>query len=67
MNFMPAVILTDIIPAPWLDVQADAQRLPFAAASFDNIAMFDVLDHLERPRLFFHEPERVLGPGDGSS
>ena len=62
MNFMLAVILTDIVPAPWLDAQADAQRLPFAAASFDNIAMFDVLHHLERPRLFFQEAERVLGP-----
>ena len=25
--------------------------------------MFDVLHHLERPRLFFQEAERVLGPG----
>jgi SAM-dependent methyltransferase len=60
MNFMPAVISTDVVPAPWLDAQADAQRLPFAPASFDNIAMFDVLHHLERPRLFFQEAERVL-------
>ena len=63
MNFMPAVISTDIVPAPWLDALADAQRLPFAAASFDNIAMFDVLHHLERPRMFFQETERVLRPG----
>jgi len=62
-NFMPAVISTDILPAPWLDALADAQRLPFAAASFDNIAMFDVLHHLERPRMFFQEAERVLRPG----
>jgi SAM-dependent methyltransferase len=36
---------------------------PFAAASFDNIATFDVLHHLERPRLFFQEAERVLRLG----
>jgi len=31
-----------------------------AAANFDNIAMFDVLHHLKRPRRFFQEAERVL-------
>jgi SAM-dependent methyltransferase len=61
-NFMPAVISTDILPAPWLDALADAHHLPFGAASFDNIAMFDVLHHLERPRMFFQEAERVLRP-----
>ena len=33
-NFMPTVIFTDILPAPWLDALADAQRLPFAAAKW---------------------------------
>jgi hypothetical protein len=50
--FTPAVVSTDILPAPWLKALAGAQRLPFAAASFDNIAMFDVLHHLDRPRMF---------------
>jgi len=60
---MPAVVSTDILPAPWLDALADAQRLPFAAASFDNIEMFDVLHHLDQPRMFLQEAERVLRRG----
>jgi SAM-dependent methyltransferase len=61
--FTAQVISIDILPAPWLDVIADAQRLPFADASFDNIVMFDVLHHLENPCLFFGEAVRILRPG----
>ncbi len=57
------VVLSDVQPAPWLDVVADAQRLPFRSGSFDNVVMLDVLHHLERPPLFFAEAERVLRPG----
>ena len=57
------MVSTDILPAPWLKALAGAQRLPFAAASFDNIAMFDVLHHLDRPRMFLQEAERVLRRG----
>src|SRR5262249_40526830 len=42
---------------------ADAHRLPFGNATFDNIVMFDVLHHLERPHLFFAEVSRVLKTG----
>jgi SAM-dependent methyltransferase len=59
-SFMPLVVSTDILPAPWLDAVADAQRLPFASGSFDNLVLFDVLHHVERPRLFFYEATRVL-------
>ena len=57
------VVATDIQAAPWLDCVADAQRLPFAAASAANIVMVDVLHHLEFPTAFFREAERVLRPG----
>jgi len=60
--FIPEVVSTDVIPASWLDAVADAHRLPFAAASFDNIVLFDVLHHLERPRMFLGEAARVLRP-----
>lgn len=62
-TFMPAVVSTDILSAPWLDAVADAQRLPFAAESFDNVVLFDVLHHVERPRMFLDEAARVLRPG----
>jgi SAM-dependent methyltransferase len=57
------VVATDILPAPWLDAVCDAQRLPFADQSFDNIVMVDVLHHLEHPARFFNEAQRVLKPG----
>lgn len=62
-NYAPQVVTTDILAAPWLDLVADAQALPFAAASFDNIVMFDVLHHIEFPRRFLTEAERILRPG----
>jgi SAM-dependent methyltransferase len=62
-QFAPETVTTDIIPAPWLDLVADAQRLPFGDASFANIVMFDVLHHVEYPRHFFAEATRVLAPG----
>jgi hypothetical protein len=43
------IITMDIQPAPWLNLIANAHRLPFANASFDNIVMFDVLPHWDCP------------------
>lgn len=62
-SFRPDVVSTDIQASPWLDAVCDAQRLPFAEASFDNIVMVDVLHHLERPRRFLAEVRRVLRSG----
>jgi SAM-dependent methyltransferase len=62
-SYLADVITSDIQPVPWLDVVADAHCLPFAAGSFGNIVLFDVLHHLQRPRLFLLEAERVLRPG----
>jgi SAM-dependent methyltransferase len=57
------VITSDITCAPWLDLVADAQTLPFKLGVFSNIVMFDVLHHVEVPRAFFAEAQRVLIPG----
>jgi SAM-dependent methyltransferase len=62
-DFLPATLLSDVQPAPWLDLVADAQALPFRDASLDNLVMLDVLHHLEVPARFFAEAERVLRPG----
>lgn len=62
-EFAPNVVSTDIVPLPWLDAVADAQNLPFANESFDNIVLFDVLHHIENVTLFFNEALRVLRAG----
>ena len=61
--YMPEVVSTDIQLASWLDVICDAHELPFENQSFDNIVMFDVLHHMERPRLFLSEASRILRSG----
>lgn len=57
------LISSDIQFAPWLDLVADAQKLPFADDALSNIVMLDVLHHIEFPALLFREAARVLRPG----
>lgn len=61
-TFAPDTVSSDILPAPWLDLVCDAQRLPFADASFANVVMVDVLHHIGSPRRFLEEIQRVLEP-----
>jgi SAM-dependent methyltransferase len=62
-EYLGNIIAVDIQHSRWLDVVADAHRLPFSNSSVDNIVMFDVLHHLERPRLLFAEATRILRQG----
>lgn len=62
-SFADDIVATDILHAPWLDVVADAGRLPFADASFGNLVMIDVLHHVACVRAFLAESQRVLRPG----
>ncbi|MBB5054236.1 SAM-dependent methyltransferase [Afipia massiliensis] len=60
---IPNLISSDIQFAPWLDLVADAQKLPFSNGALSNIVMLDVLHHIEFPVLLFREASRVLRPG----
>ena len=62
-TYLPDILTMDIQFAPWLDLVADGHRLPFGNTTFRNLVLFDVLHHLERPRLFLEEAVRVLEPG----
>lgn len=57
-------IATDIDPSGLRpgDVCADAVALPFRAGSFDVVAAFDVIEHVERPGDALREIRRVLRP-----
>ena len=60
---LPEVVASDIQFAPWLDLVADAQRLPFPDGALSNMVMVDVLHHIEYPLVFFREAARALRPG----
>jgi SAM-dependent methyltransferase len=60
---LPEVISTDLVWCPWLDVVADAQRLPFGSESVTNVFGLDVLHHIAAPLEFLREVERVLVTG----
>ena len=60
---LPDCWSSDIQFAPWLDLVADAQSLPFQDGVLGNLVMVDVLHHLEFPALFFQEAARKLRPG----
>ena len=60
---MPAILSSDIVHAPWLELVMDAQALPFSDGSVANLVGVDILHHVEYPRRFLAEAERVLKPG----
>jgi len=61
-DWNPQALTIDIQALPWVNVVADAHRLPFSDQSFQSIIMLDTLHHLERPRVFFEDALRVLRP-----
>ena len=56
-------IALDLIEAPWNDIVADAQVLPFRDATFDAVVGVDFVHHLATPLGFFRDAARVLKPG----
>ncbi len=60
---LPSVISTDIVWCPWLDVVADAQKLPFQSSTVASILGVDMLHHVASPMTFLLEAQRILVPG----
>lgn len=61
-EFIPGLLLTDVVQAPWHDRQVDAGALPFEDRALGALVLFDVLHHLPAPARFLAEAERVLRP-----
>ncbi len=62
-EFIPNLVLTDIVQAPWHARQVAAEALPFADGEVGSLVLFDVLHHVATPAAFFTEATRVLRPG----
>ncbi|OQW33383.1 MAG: methyltransferase [Nitrospira sp. SG-bin1] len=60
---VPEVYCSDVVILPWLNVVADAQRLPFRSETLANLVLFDSLHHIENVSLFFDEALRTLRVG----
>lgn len=60
---LPQALLSDQFPNPWLNLAADAYRIPFADGSLSHLLLFDVFHHLNAPRAFLKEARRVLVNG----
>ncbi|HOT28531.1 MAG TPA: class I SAM-dependent methyltransferase [Candidatus Ozemobacteraceae bacterium] len=59
----PAVIASDILPAPDLDLRCSALELPFRCDSVGAFLMFDVFHHVKDAGAFLAEMHRALKPG----
>lgn len=59
----PELLSSDIVGAPWLDLQADCLALPIRGGALDNVVGVDVLHHLADPDQALGELARVVRPG----
>jgi len=62
-HFIPELLLTDLVVAPWHDREMGAEALPFPDGTLGAIVLFDVLHHLASPARFLGEATRALAPG----
>jgi SAM-dependent methyltransferase len=62
-HFIPDLMLTDVVRAPWHDAEVSGDALPFDDDSTGALVLFDVLHHLPSPRRFLNEASRVLRTG----
>jgi SAM-dependent methyltransferase len=59
----PNLKLTDVSKNPWVDMEVDALKMPFADNSVDVIIASHMIHHVATPKLFFDEVKRVLKKG----
>lgn len=62
-DFIPEVILSEVVQLPWIDRVVDCMHMPFEDSVLTGIIGFDLLHHLARPHSFLDEVTRVLKPG----
>ncbi|MGL4632080.1 MAG: class I SAM-dependent methyltransferase [Leadbetterella sp.] len=59
----PNIITSDILALPYIDMEIDAQSLPFQENELDSISMINVFHHIPNPNLFLEEAYRTLKSG----
>jgi SAM-dependent methyltransferase len=62
-DFIPEVILSEVVDLPWIDRVVDCMNMPFGDEQLAGVIGFDLLHHLSQPHSFLDEVTRVLRPG----
>lgn len=62
----PHVLATDVVMAPHLDRELDAQAMDLSDGSVHAFYLQNVFHHFPDPSAFFRELERTLAPGGGA-
>ncbi|MGH2638665.1 MAG: class I SAM-dependent methyltransferase, partial [Rhabdochlamydiaceae bacterium] len=57
-----ATVRIDIVPNPFADYVMNAERMVFPNDSFEEVLMFECLEHTENPLQVLREIQRVLRP-----
>jgi SAM-dependent methyltransferase len=56
------LLLTEIVPWPWVDICLDALHLPFGPSSVDVFICSNVIHHVPSPMQFLQDIQRCLKP-----
>lgn len=62
-SLWPGLITSDLVWTRWIDLAADALRLPVRSGALSNVLVIDLLHHLRDPHVFLDEVSRVLRTG----
>lgn len=62
-DFLPEVILSEVVDLPWIDRVVDCMHMAFEDGALAGVIGLDLLHHLEQPHVFLDEVTRVLKPG----
>jgi len=62
-EIIPAVVTSDIIKLPNVDMAFSAEQMLFKSGSVDAFFMIDVLHHIKKPGVFLTEAQRCLKSG----
>lgn len=57
------IIITEVVPYPWIDLCIDALGMPFSADTIDVLICVNVIHHLARPIKFLSDAHRCLKNG----
>lgn len=57
------IIMTEIVPYPWIDICMNAMNLPFAANAIDVVICVNALHHFAIPIKVLHDISRCLKSG----